>query len=509
MTGSRTRNATLNVIFAISLQAVVFIRGLILPRMIIPAYGSDVNGLVSSITQFLAYISLLDAGVGGIFRASLYKPLANDDTEGVSGIINEQKRFYRKIGITFIFYVAALCFVYPLIAKTDISKPYIVSLILILSVSTFTEYFFSLPYVSLLSADQKIRINYIVNIVYNIVNIFVALFWIALKADIRMIYLSMCIIGLLRPLFYTLYVKKHYALNKQAACDKDALSQRWNGVFHHFAFYIHTNTDATILTLFISTAMVSVYNVYNAIICGIYGVVLSISNSAAAGIGNLLITGDKERIDSTVDMYELIQAGLTTVLYTITALMIIPFVRIYTAEMNDMDYIQPLFGYILIASGAIYCFRSIYSTISMSANKFKETQMGAILECSINLTLSLTLVLAAKMGLVGVAVGTVAGMLARYIFEIVFLSKNVLNRPVQKAVKILFVSVLIAMVSIIVCRLLIPYDTISSVWQWVLWAFASAGVTVAVAIAGYAALYLKTMKILLNKLKLFRKKEKI
>ena len=40
------------------------------------AYGSDVNGLVSSITQFLGYIALVEGGVGGVIRAALYKPLA-------------------------------------------------------------------------------------------------------------------------------------------------------------------------------------------------------------------------------------------------------------------------------------------------------------------------------------------------------------------------------------------------------------------------------------------------
>lgn len=56
MANSRTRKALLNIIFAILLQAVTFLRGLILPRIIIPAYGSDVNGLASSITHFLTYI---------------------------------------------------------------------------------------------------------------------------------------------------------------------------------------------------------------------------------------------------------------------------------------------------------------------------------------------------------------------------------------------------------------------------------------------------------------------
>ena len=500
MSKSRTQNAKLNIVFAITLQIVTFFRGLILPRIIIPAYGSDVNGLISSITQFLTYISLLEAGVGSIFRTSLYKPLANGDIDGVSGIINEQKRFYRKIGFIFVFYVIALCFVYPLIAKTEIDKFYIVTCILILSISTFAEYFISLPYVSLLSADQKVRISYIVSIVYTIVNIFVSLFWVALRADIRLIYLSMCIIGLLRPLFYTLYVKRHYALNKKACCNREALNQRWNGIVHHFAFYVHTNTDSTILTLCISTAAVSVYNVYNAIVCGIYGVVLSVSNSIAAGLGNLLVTGDKEPINRTVDSFELVQGGLTTVLYTITALTLIPFVRIYTAQMTDMQYVQPLFGYIMVAAGAIYCFRCIYSTISLNANKYKETQLGAVLECVVNLVLSLVLVLVANMGLVGIAIGTAMGMLVRYVFDVCFLSKNVLNRSVFRALKMLFVSVLIAVLSIAMCRVVLPYDAIDSMIRWLLISLATAGITALFAVIVYTIFYRNTVKVLLQKI---------
>lgn len=500
MSKSRTQNAKLNIVFAITLQIVTFFRGLILPRIIIPAYGSDVNGLISSITQFLTYISLLEAGVGSIFRTSLYKPLANGDIDGVSGIINEQKRFYRKIGFIFVFYVIALCFVYPLIAKTEIDKFYIVTCILILSISTFAEYFFSLPYVSLLSADQKVRISYIVSIVYTIVNILVSLFWVALKADIRLIYLSMCIIGLLRPLFYTVYVKRHYALNKKAVCNRGALNQRWNGIVHHFAFYVHTNTDSTILTLFISTSMVSVYNVYNAIICGIYGVVLSVSNSVAAGLGNLLVMGNKDQINRTVDSFELLQAGLTTMLYTIAALTLIPFVRIYTAQMTDMQYVQPLFGYIMVAAGAIYCFRCIYSTISLNANKYKETQLGAVLECVVNLVLSLVLVLVANMGLVGIAIGTAMGMLVRYVFDVCFLSKNVLNRSVFRALKMLFVSVLIAALSIAICHIVLPYDAIDSMIRWFLIALATAGITALFAVIVYMIFYRNTVKVLLKKI---------
>lgn len=501
MTNSRTKNAMLNIIFSLILQVVTFTKGLILPRIIIPAYGSDVNGLVLSITQFLTYISLLEAGVGSIFRASLYKPLSKGNLEGISGIVNEQKRFYRKIGTIFIFYVIAVCVFYPLLAKTDASKPYIISLILILSVSTFTEYFVSLPYSSLLSADQKIRVSYIVSIIYTITNILVSLFWVSLKADIRLIYLSMCVIGLLRPLFYTLYVKKHYNLNKKAQPDKTALTQRWNGMVHHFAYYIHTNTDAAILTIFVGTAMVSVYNVYGAIIFGIGSVITSVSTGAAAGLGNLIELNDRKQISQTVNQFELMQGGLATVLYTITALLLIPFIKIYTSDMTDMDYIQPVFGYVLIVAEAIYCFRCIYSTISTNANKFKETQLGAILECSTNLATSLILVLVVQMGLLGVAIGTVTGMFVRYIFEIVFLSQNVLYRPMGRAFKMLAISILVTVISIMFCNVVLDYSCINDFGSWILYAVITSVMVGCIAIIMYSLLYREVVRLLIRRMR--------
>lgn len=501
MSNEITKNASLNILFAIVLQIVTFIRGLIVPRMIIPAYGSDVNGLISSITQFLTYISLLEAGVGSVFRASLYKPLANGDMDRVSGIINEQKRFYKKIGFIFIGYVAVLCFVYPLLAKTQIPKEYIISFILILSVNTFMEYFVSLPYVSLLSADQKIRISYIVSIIYTTVNVVVTLIFVTLKADIRLIYLSMCVIGLLRPLFYFLYIKRKYALSKSALPDGSALSQRWNGMVHHIAYYIHTNTDVLIITIFIGTASVSVYSVYAAVIIGIEKIITSISTGSAAGIGKMIALGNQENIDKAMNIFEFVQGGAIAILYTITAVMLIPFMRLYTVSMTDINYIVPEFGYVLLIAEAVYCFRCIYSTVSSCANKFKETQIGAVLECSINLILSLFFVLIMKIDLLGVALGTVAGMLTRYIFEIVFLAKHVLRRNILKPLKSLSVNIIIAAFSIFICFMLINYDNIITVWDWILKACITAIITILIAIIGYMAFYYKVAKEIILKVK--------
>ena len=74
----------LNSAASLLLEFVSVICGFIVPRLIIGTYGSDINALTSSITQFLSYIALVEAGVGGVIRAALYRPLAEKNTAATS-----------------------------------------------------------------------------------------------------------------------------------------------------------------------------------------------------------------------------------------------------------------------------------------------------------------------------------------------------------------------------------------------------------------------------------------
>ncbi|MBO7276079.1 MAG: polysaccharide biosynthesis C-terminal domain-containing protein, partial [Clostridia bacterium] len=208
----------------------------------------------------------------------------------------------------------------------------------------------------------------------------------------------------------------------------------------------------------------------------------------------------RDKLDVTVDRFELVQAAAATWLYTVTGLMLMPFVRLYTAAMTDISYIRPAFGYVLIAAEVIFCFRSIYSTVSSSANRFKETRRGALLECAVNLTLSLILVLTLKKALLAVAIGTAAGMAARYLWEIAYLSRHLLHRPIAKPLKMLAVSALGALGGIAVCRGLLDYAQIGSVWEWVSFGAATALITAAVAAALYWVFYRQTVRSLLRML---------
>ena len=78
---SRKKKLLLNTGAGILKQLVTVICGFILPRYMLLYYGSSVNGLISSIGNFLSFISLLDMGVGAVIQANLYKPLADKNEE--------------------------------------------------------------------------------------------------------------------------------------------------------------------------------------------------------------------------------------------------------------------------------------------------------------------------------------------------------------------------------------------------------------------------------------------
>lgn len=463
---SRTQNAVLNISFSLGSQLVTALIGLVLPQLMITTYGSEVNGLIASITQFLSFISLLEAGAGGVIRSALYSPLARHDMDSVSGIYKATSAFFRHIGLIFVVYVVALCFIYPAISKTEFELWYVVLMILILSIGTGLQYFLGLTNYSILIADQKAHIAHALNIITLVVNFALTYALILLNTEIHIVKLVSCAVFATKPFFYAFYMKRTYKIDKGVEPNKKAIAQRWNGLIHHLAYFVHTNTDVILLTAFLGTGFVSVYTVYWAVIIGIRGVLMSFSDGIAPGIGNLMAKENKEYVVKFFERFEFLQTMMVTILFSTTASMIIPFMQVYTRNITDYNYILPLFGYLLVLAEGLYCIRCIYSNFSLAAGKYKETQMGAIVEAGLNLVISSVLI--HYMGLVGIVIGTSIAMFTRMAFDIRFTSKYILNRPILKAVRNLTIQFGTGSLCVLLAKQVLPilFDS----WiSWILW----------------------------------------
>ena len=97
----RTKKAVYNAATNLLYYLVVMVSGLVLPRLIILHFGSDYNGIVASITQFVSYGALLVTGVAAAMWAALFKPLAEQDRLKISGIVRATEIFMRKAGLIF------------------------------------------------------------------------------------------------------------------------------------------------------------------------------------------------------------------------------------------------------------------------------------------------------------------------------------------------------------------------------------------------------------------------
>ena len=230
------RRIIVNIICSLLLQVVTIVSGFILPKIIISSLGSETNGLVASINQFLNYVVLLEGGVSGVITASLYQPLSTNDKKKVSSIIRTTKRFFNQIGIVFVVYMCVVAFCYPLFTKTSQSYWYVVALTFVLGSNLLVQYFISLSYRLLLKADRKVYVESIVQLIVVVLNLVLVLITIKIYRDILVVKLVSAIVFLIQPIAFATYVNKNYHLDRHAPIDNTSIKQRWDG-FGQNLFY--------------------------------------------------------------------------------------------------------------------------------------------------------------------------------------------------------------------------------------------------------------------------------
>ena len=425
---NREKNAKRNIYVSLICQLITMICGLITPRLLLGAFGSEANGAATSISTFLGYIILLEGGIGGVARAALYKPLAENDEQKISEIMTEIKRFFRRVGYVFFIYVVILACTYKSISHTEVLVWWSsFLLVLIISGSTFAQYFIGISNAVLLNASQKLYVTNTVSVIGTILNTIMVAILTSYGCSLLVVKLVSSIVFALKPIALWLYVKKNYNI-KSIKGRGIALKDKWTGLGQHIAFFLHSHTDVVVLTLFGDLLSVSVYSVYYMITNSVQSIVTSFSTGMEAVFGDMYAKKEMETLNRTFSMYETLISIISIIMFGSTMVLIIPFVRLYTKNITDTNYIQLLFGILLTTAALIHCLRSPYHSMVIAAGHFRQTKAAAYGEAIINIMSSIILVV--KYGLVGVAIGTVLATLFRFIFYAVYLSKNIIKRNV-------------------------------------------------------------------------------
>lgn len=459
---SRSGKALMSTVVGVLDELTTLICGLILPRLILTSFGSTYNGLTSSITQFISVIALMKAGIGGVTRAALYKPLAEEDNDKISEIMNQTEAFMRKIAVGFIGFVLIFSIIYPLFINDEFNFIFSSSLILIISLSAFAQYYFGLAYQMLFNADQRQYIPLVFNIIATILNTIVSVVLINCGYGIHIVKLGSSTINVLIPFCMCTYAKKRYKIDKNQISNNDLVKQRWDAVGHEVANFINSNTDIVVLTIFADLGLVSIYTVYHYVMVALRKVVSNFITGFGAAFGNMYAKKQIDLMHQNFGIYELIVFSVVSIIYSVAFVLITPFVKVYTHGVTDVQYYQPLFGYILVLAGAFSCFRIPYQTIVTAVGHYKQTRNGAFFEAFLNIIVSVVCVI--KWGLVGVAIGTLAAAIFRTFQYVLYLSKNILQRSIFKFIKHLTLSMIVGIVVFIISQLYVSSDIGYTKW---------------------------------------------
>ena len=424
-----------NLISSLVYQVVLIAVSFLLPRLYLENFGSEVNGILSTIKQIFSYLLLLEAGVGLASTQALYKRIGERDHKGASAVLSATRVYYIRTGIIYSAIVLIVAIVYAYVIPTSINNNVLFFIIILNAIPAVFSYFVQAKYRILMEVDgRKYVINSadtILQLVSNAAKILVLL----LSDSLILIQTVYCIIYLAQLVFLYIYAKRRYKwLDLKTKPDFAAVSQKNSVLVHQLSGMVFNNTDVILISVLCDFKAVSIYSIYNIFFAQVQNFITSVVSSFNFALGQLFHT-DRAEFDRIYDMYEVFYVMITFIVYTLMAVFLLPLIQIYTSGINDAEYTNaPLLF--------LFTLMSLFANAKLPANsiieysgEFQRTRAYAVWEMVINITLSIAAIL--YMGICGAILGSAAALLYRGIVTIYYSNSKILKRSQMCTYKVL------------------------------------------------------------------------
>ena len=475
---SRSKNLKLNMVTGLCQELVAVICGLILPRVVLSYFGSKYNGIVNSITNIMAFSVVFRSGLGAVTNAALFKPLAEKNVAAISGIMVATKDFMNKVGWLLAVCIVGFAAAYPLIVADEFNYWFSFSLVLIIGASSFVENMFSIKYKILLQADQKYYVQTIFAVIAQVLSTVFSLLLIVSGAGIHLVKLGAVVGMMTTPFMLKIYVDRHYTIDWKAQADTVAIKSRWDAFAQQLANIMNNNVATIVMTFFVSLSEISVYSVYYMVAHNITKLFVSMLNGVKATFGNMIAKGETESLRKRFENVEFLTYTCSTIIFVTTAILITPFVLLYTKNITDVNYDQYWLGIFISLVSMMTVVRVPYQMLVEAAGIFKQTRNGAFLEIILNVAFSVAFV--KLFGVVGIVVGGFAAAIVRTTQFAWVSQKTVLKRSILGVIKnyLLYFAMSVGLVAL---SYVLDCFRCNSFGEWILFAVAVfAAVTVAV-----------------------------
>lgn len=373
-------NLIINMTSYAIMQIVNMLIGLLLPRCYLAIYGSEINGIISTTNSFISYFSYLEAGIGLTLIHSLFKPLTENNAEQTNSILSFSQRQYQHISEIYLVLVVVLSLFFPLFSSSDaLGRWEFASLVFVIGIYGALDFLTMAKYRVLLTADRK---EYVISIAFIVAQLLHFCFvWLLLQFNISVVLVkSVPILTLLvRSLILMVYVKRNYpGVNYDVPLTHDLslTGSRWDALL----LQISINTSISLPTIIISQVLgfmeANVYAVYSMIALAVISIVSALSSGVAPKIGQSLSRGID--ISELYKIYEFAISLIIAIVFSTMLIMMIPFIKLYTNVINDINYICPLYAIFISVWAALYSYRIPMTAVINAAGIYKESRTANI-----------------------------------------------------------------------------------------------------------------------------------
>ena len=436
-----------NIVFGFGGQIVVMVLGIIIPRIMITSYGSDVNGIVSTVTQIFSYMALLEAGISQAAKNALYKHIANKDQKGISYVVSLSRRYFRKVTVVYGIGVMLLSFITPILLKSSVDKMTIFFIVFWEGLSGVISFYYIETDIALLTADGRGYVNNGINVVNKTISYIVKIVMAYFGMNIALLQFVYFFITIIKVVFYRGYVNKTYPWLRYDAAPKTAkLPDRNAYIVTEIAWTIFSSTDMIVLSTFVSTQLASVYSIYNLVFANINNLLSTVFYSINYLLGQTYHENIK-RYEKMHDAFNSLFFGSMTALMCIAYILIIPFIKLYTNGVTDINYINQELPLLFCLVQLFSWSRYVTGALSSIAGYAKRVSYISLAEAIINITLSIALV--HRYSIVGVLIATVVALPLKVIYLTWLSDKKILKRSYGKTIIILGVNAALFVVTVL------------------------------------------------------------
>lgn len=408
----RTKNASRNTFFGALLKLYQMIIPFIMRTVMIYSLGMEYLGLNSLFTSILQILNLAELGVGAAMVYSMYKPIAEDDSDRICALMRLYRMYYRVIGLIVLIIGLILLPFVPKLVKGGVPNGLSIYVLYLLHLGTTVLSYWLFAYKNcLLSAHQRTDVSSKVAIIMNTIQYLAQVICLIVFKNYYLYLIVALTTQVLTNIVTSMVVSRLYPnykpVGKLDKTEVKGINRRVKDLFtSKLGSVIINSADSVVISAFLGLEILAMYQNYYFILTSVIGLVGTIFAACTAGIGNSIIVEKAEKNYNDFKKFTFIIVWIAGVCSCCFLSLYQPFMKLWVGSKNSLEFSAVI---CFVIYYFVYEINQLFNLYKDAAGMWHEDRFRPLVTALSNLGLNLILV--QFFGIYGVLLSTVLTML--------------------------------------------------------------------------------------------------